>query len=296
MITINSLTKRFEDTVAVNNLSLQIAPGVIGLVGHNGAGKSTLFRLISDVLDVDEGEILVDGIPHLDPHAKAKVFFLSDDPYAPKGENYKGVYRFYANFYPIDFEKYSSLIAMLRLPTNRNVGQFSKGMRRQLFLALALSVEADYYLLDEAFDGIDPLALDEIKAQIIKLGEAGKTVVLSSHNIASLERLVDRFIVLYCGSLSKEGNSEQLGQDLTKYQAMFKEPINEDDFAKIGVKVLSLKRIGSIYHVVLIGAHDVDGIINEKLHPLLWENVPIDPDEVIALQMLLAKKGGELHE
>ena len=296
MITIKSLTKRFDDTVAVNNLTLDIAPGVIGLVGHNGAGKSTLFRLISDVIFLDEGSISIDGVPHNDPHSKARVFFLSDDPFAPKGEDYRGVYNFYRNFYPIDFEKYTSLLDKLRLPRDRKVGQFSKGMRRQLFLSLALSVDADYFLLDEAFDGIDPLALDEVKAEIIKLGEAGKTVVLSSHNIASLERLVDRFVLLYCGKLSNEGDSEQLGQDLVKYQAMFSSPIEEKDFTKLGIKVLSIKKVGSIYHIVLIGSKGADEIVNEKLKPLLWEHVAIDPDEVVSLQMLLAKKEGERHE
>lgn len=296
MIEIRSLTKRFEDTVAVNNLTLDIHPGVNGLVGHNGAGKSTLFRLISDVLKIDGGSILIDGIPCDDPRAKAKVFFLSDFPYAPKGVNYRGVYEFYRCFFPIDFEKYTGLIAKLRLPINRNVNQFSKGMRRQLFLALALSVDVDYYLLDEAFDGIDPLALDEIKEEIIKLGQAGKTIVLSSHNIGSLERLVDRFIVLYLGQLSKEGDNEQLGQDLVKYQAMFKQEVTEASFKELGINVLSLKKVGSIYHIVLVGAHDVDEEVKEKLDPLLWEAVQIDPDEVVALQMLLAKKGGMRHE
>ena len=69
MIEIRSLTKRFEDTVAVNNLTLDIHPGVNGLVGHNGAGKSTLFRLISDVLKIDGGSILIDGVPCNDPVA-----------------------------------------------------------------------------------------------------------------------------------------------------------------------------------------------------------------------------------
>ena len=296
MIEIKSLTKRFDTTVAVDNLTLTLKPGVIGLVGHNGAGKSTLFRLISDVLTLDSGTITIDGIPNNDPHAKAKVFFLSDSPYAPHNEDYRGVYNFYRNFFPIDFEKYTGFIAKLKLPTDRRVSSFSKGMRRQLFLALALSVKADYYLLDEAFDGIDPLALDEIKEEIIKLGQEGCTVVLSSHNIASLERLVDRFVVLYRGSLSKEGETEELGKDFVKYQAMFPKEVRESDIASLGAEVVSFKKTGSIYHIVLVSDKSVNEKIEASLNPLLWENVPIDPDEIVTLQMLLAKKGGIKHE
>ena len=104
------------------------------------------------------------------------------------------------------------------------------------------------------------------------------------------------FIVLYLGQLSKEGDNEQLGQDLVKYQAMFKQEVTEASFQELGINVLSLKKVGSIYHIVLVGAHDVDEEVKEKLDPLLWEAVQIDPDEVVALQMLLAKKGGMRHE
>ena len=80
MIEIRSLTKRFEDTVAVNNLTLDIHPGVNGLVGHNGAGKSTLFRLISDVLKIDGGSILIDGIPCQERRRKSSSSAISRTP------------------------------------------------------------------------------------------------------------------------------------------------------------------------------------------------------------------------
>jgi hypothetical protein len=77
---------------------------------------------------------------------------------------------------------------------------------------------------------------------------------------------------------------------------MFKEEVTEASFQELGINVLSLKKVGSIYHIVLVGAHDVDEEVKEKLDPLLWEAVQIDPDEVVALQMLLAKKGGMRNE
>ena len=295
MIEIRNLTKTFGETKAVDNLSLTINPGIVGLVGHNGAGKSTLFRLLSDVLTPDAGEIFIEGKPHNLPETKARVFFLSDDPYCGLTDNYKDVYRFYANFYPIDFEKYTGLLDTLHLPKKGRVGNYSKGMKRQLFLALSLSVEADVYLLDEAFDGIDPLALDLIKGEIIKLGESGKTVILSSHNIASLERLVDRFILLYKGKLSKEGTDEDMGESLVKYQGVFQQEVKEEDFAKLGFRIASFKKVGSIYHVVFAISDKEEPDIQESLKPILWEKVAIDPDEVIALQMRLAEKEAE-HE
>ena len=295
MIEIKNLSKTFGETKAVDNLSLNLMPGIIGLVGHNGAGKSTLFRLISGVLTPNDGEITIEGKRHDLPEVKARVFFLSDDPYCGLADDYKAVYRFYANFYQIDFERYTALLDTLHLPKKGRVNNYSKGMRRQLFLSLALSVEADVYLLDEAFDGIDPLALDLIKGEIIKLGEQGKTVILSSHNIASLERLVDRFVLLYKGKLSKEGTDEDMGESLVKYQGVFANEVKEEDFTKLGLRVASFKKVGSVYHIVFSLSGELGEEIEKNLKPVLWEKVAIDPDEVIALQMRLAEKEAE-HE
>ncbi len=296
MIEIKNLTKRFGNLNAVDHLNLELKPGVIGLVGHNGAGKSTLFRVISDVLEKEEGEILIDGLPNNDVEAKKNIFFLSDNPPMPAGASTKTLFDFYANFFDADEEKYKALIAKFGLPIDRRINNFSKGMKRQLFLCLALSMKAEYLLLDEAFDGIDPVVLEFIKEEIVKLADEGRTVVISSHNIASLDRLVDRFVILYKGKLSKEGEEEHLSQEFVKFQCVTAAPISEEALEKDGFKVVSFRRIGSIYHFVLLEQTAMEERLKKAFEPTLLERIAIDPDEVIMLQMLLAKKGEGRHE
>ncbi|MBP5216779.1 MAG: ATP-binding cassette domain-containing protein, partial [Bacilli bacterium] len=258
MIEIKALTKRFGSLAAVDHLDLEIKPGVVGLVGHNGAGKSTLFRLIADVLQKDEGEILIDGTPCDQVEAKKKLFFLSDNPPMPANSTAKALFQFYDNFFDIDYDKFTALQKKFALPMERRINNFSKGMKRQLFLCLALSVRNEYLLLDEAFDGIDPVVLEYIKEEIIKLAEEGKTIVVSSHNIASLDRLVDRFVILYKGKLTKEGEEEHLSQDLVKFQCVSRLALSEAALEGLGLKVVSFKKIGSIYHFVVLEAPELE--------------------------------------
>lgn len=296
MIEITNLVKRFGEVTAVDHLTLTINDGVVGLVGHNGAGKSTLFRLIADVLTPDEGSIALNGLPHQEIEAKRSVFFLSDDPAVPANANDEAVFAFYANFFDVDHDRFLALLEKFGLPRNRKVSTFSKGMRRQLFICLALSVRADIYLLDEAFDGIDPLVLEIIKGEIISLSGEGKTIVISSHNIAGLENLVDRFVVLYKGKLSKEGGNEELGEEFVKYQCVSKTPLNEENLKALGFRVVNFKKVGSIYHFVLVYEEGIEEKIKGAYTLDLLERIAIAPDEIVALQMMLAKKEGEARE
>jgi len=293
LIEITGLLKTFdskkEAVRAIDRLSLNIPQGITGLLGHNGAGKSTLFRVMSDVLLPDEGSITFDGVPHTDPDLKRRIFFLCDNPITAAGDSPGDVFELYNTFFDVDREHFNMLLDKLGLPKKRKIGGFSKGMRRQLFLALALSVNADYFLLDEAFDGIDPLTLELVKDEISLLSQKGKTVVLSSHNIHDLQRLAERFIILFKGHLAKDGENVNMGAELTKYQIIVEDSLEEEKLKEQGLAVISLKKVGSIYHLVL-HSHEGD---EEKLHalkPALLEKVALDKDEIITMQMLLAEK------
>ncbi|MFA7068482.1 MAG: ABC transporter ATP-binding protein, partial [Acidaminococcaceae bacterium] len=270
--------------------SIDIGSGIVGLVGQNGAGKSTLLRLISGVLYPSDGVITINGKEALSKEAKRDVFFLPDNPYALLRSNVKDVVDLYSNFYKIDIECFNRLLAKFKLPLNRRVTNFSKGMKRQLFVALALSIQVPILLLDEAFDGLDPLAMDVIKEEIINLNSEGKTIVISSHNISALERLVDRFIILYKGVLRSDGSNEHLGENFLKYQGVFNTPLSEKQLLLLGIKVVSFKKVGSIYNFVVLDQELLEQKINEAYAPVLLERIPIDPDEVITLEMLLATK------
>lgn len=288
MIEIKNLVKTFGSVRAVDDLSITVNSGINGLIGENGAGKSTLLRLISDVYQPDSGEIIIDGIKNNDISAKKEVFFLPDNPYAPHNSAVMQTFEFYSTLFDLDKDKFMEIMNKLSLPTDRKVSTYSKGMRRQLFIAIALSSNAKYALLDEAFDGLDPLVLATVREEIIKDADK-KTYIVSSHNISSLERLCDSFILLSKGRVGKNGDVEHLGENFVKYQILVKGQLEQKDLEALSYRVLSFKKVGSLCNVVFHGEID-ESIIRNKMDVILLEKIAIDPDELIALEMLDARK------
>ena len=288
MIEIKNLVKTFGSVRAVDDLSITVNSGINGLIGENGAGKSTLLRLISDVYQADSGEIIIDGVPNYKVMAKKDVFFLPDNPYAPHNMAVSQVFEFYSTLFDLDREKFMAIMDRLSLPTDRKVSTYSKGMRRQLFIAIALSSNAKYALLDEAFDGLDPLVLATVREEIIKDADR-KVYIVSSHNISSLERLCDSFILLSKGRVGKNGDVEHLGENFVKYQILVKGALEQKNLEALSYRVLSFKKVGSICNVVFHDKID-ESIIRNKMDVILLEKIAIDPDELIALEMLDARK------
>lgn len=298
MIQINNATKRFDEKVAVSSLSLDIESGVIGLVGQNGAGKSTLLRMIAGVYRTDEGEILIDSLPSTSKRSKELVFFLPDDPYAPINSDINSVKEFYQLFYFVDEDIFDNLIDKFNLPRRVKINKFSKGMRRLLFIALSLSISCRYLLLDEAFDGLDPLVLETVKEQIVRIcKDKEKTVVVSSHNVTALEKLVDKFVIIHDGRLSNDGDLDSLGETFIKYQAIFDKACDEETLLELGLSVLSYRKAGSIHNFVINNKEnkDIEKILS-ILKPSLLETVAIDANEIILLQMAMANKEDKHHE
>ena len=220
--------------------------------------------------------------------AKKDVFFLPDNPYAPHNMAVSQVFEFYSTLFDLDKEKFMAIMDRLSLPTDRKVSTYSKGMRRQLFIAIALSSKAKYALLDEAFDGLDPLVLATVREEIIKDADK-KVYIVSSHNISSLERLCDSFILLSKGRVGKNGDVEHLGENFVKYQILVKGQLEQKDLEALSYRVLSFKKVGSLCNVVFHDEID-ESIIRNKMDVILLEKIAIDPDELIALEMLDARK------
>lgn len=289
-IEIEKLSKSYDGhSKAIDGLSVRINPGITALVGENGAGKSTLLRLIAGVIDPDEGEVLLDGNPSRDK--KTSVFFLPDDPFGPVGSTIRSMRRLYDNFYFFDEWAFNSCIAHFSLPLDKRLTSFSKGMRRQAYLSLALSCSAPILLLDEAFDGLDPLSLSFIKDRLIDL-DPGKIVLIASHNTEAIKSIAERFLLLYKGKLGEDKGTGDLGKNLIKYQAIFESKVKKEDLEAFGLDLIMFNKLGSITSFVAVEDEAALEKMKEGLRPSLCEAVAMSESEALSAELSLAKKKG----
>ncbi len=281
MIEIKNLTHSLGDKKILDGVDLTLNDGsVMGLVGINGAGKTTLLRLISGVYNADGGEIFIDGVPISDEISRKALFFLPDDPYYTVYTTGKSLFEMYKVFYPnIDrsvFEKYMTEFA---LDEKKPIRNFSKGMRRQLYVALALSVRPKYLLLDEAFDGLDPLARLSFKKAInTAVEEDGTGVIISSHSLRELEDFCDSYALIDKMTVASSGDISERVDRFCKFQLAFVETVDERIF--MGLPVVSLERSGRFFRVVLEGKESEMRTALEALKPAVIEQMKMDFEEM----------------
>lgn len=287
MIEILDITKRFERSTALDNVSLQIERGCIyGLVGTNGSGKSTLLRLIAGVYSPEQGSVKIDGAPVFEnPVKKQEVFFVSDDLYFHPQATLEEMARFYRAAYPRwSEERYQKLCELFPIGTRRKLANFSKGMRRQAAFILALACAPDYLLLDEAFDGLDPVIRHAVRKIISDMiAEFNSTVVISSHNLRELEDFCDRIGLLHQGVLKLECAIDNIHLDFCKMQAVFR-PMPES-IELPGLRVLSQERRGSVVTLVCAASEQQVCEAIESLSPVLCETVNLTLEEVFIYEM-----------
>lgn len=231
MIQIRGLKKHFDDVCAVSNLSLDIPEGTLfGLLGTNGAGKTTMLRMLSGVLEADSGEIRIDDEPL--EQVKRKVFFLPDSPYYFPNAGMEQMAKFYAGQYPdMDPESVAYMAEALELDVKRPLRTFSKGMKRQAFLILALCARTKYLLCDEVFDGLDPIVTEVMKNLFRQeMKERKFTAVVASHRLNELEDICGSIAILHKGGLVTAGDMRGRAKDVKKFQCVFKE---EEDVTRL---------------------------------------------------------------
>ena len=186
MLRINNVSKGFTDKSVLNNLSLNINEGsIFGLVGVNGAGKSTLLRCIAGIYKCDEGNVEFNKEDtNLNENIRKDILFVNDDPYYPLSSSIKTLKEFYSSYYDIDEIEYHKYLSLFGLDENKNINSFSKGMKRQTLLLFALSIKPKLLLLDEAFDGLDPIVRYNLKKSLYDFIENNDAIIIiSSHNL-----------------------------------------------------------------------------------------------------------------
>lgn len=281
MIEIKNVSHSLGGNQILKDINLELREGsVMGLVGINGAGKTTLLRLITGVYKADKGEILIDGESVQTESARQKLFFLPDDPYYTVHTTGRALFEMYKTFYPdMSREVFERHIQLFRLDAKKPIRNFSKGMRRQLFIALALTVKPKYLILDEAFDGLDPLARLSFKKAINQaVEEDGVSVLISSHSLRELEDFCDSYALIDKMTVSSSGDIAERVGSFCKFQLAFLEEFDESIFA--GLPVVSVEKSGRFVRIVLKGNAEKMKTALEALHPVIVEEMPMDFEEL----------------
>lgn len=206
-----NINKSFGHTEILKDINLTIPRGkIIGLLGRNGAGKSTLIKLANDLLTPTSGEILVDGQP-IGIHSKEIIAYLPERTYLDRNLTVDQTINFFTEFYP-NFEptKARKLVQELNLDLNQKVSKMSKGMQEKLQLILVMSRDAKLYILDEPLGGVDPATRDYILDTILSNFSEGASVIISTHLIADIERILDKAIFIDHGEIILIDDADKL--------------------------------------------------------------------------------------
>ena len=211
VIRIEELTKRYKDQIAVDRLTLDVPAGsVFGLLGENGAGKTTTLQMVLGLIVPDQGRIETLG---LDPtrfgiEVRRRTGYVPEVPSLYDWMTVAEIGWFAAGFHPepragtTPFRpRFEELVRGFELPLNRKIKQLSKGMRAKVSLALAVASEPELLVLDEPTSGLDIMVRREFLESMVDVASAGRTVLLSSHQIAEVERVASHVAVLHQGRL-----------------------------------------------------------------------------------------------
>lgn len=205
------LYKEFDDKQILKDINFKIPKGkIIGLLGKNGAGKSTLIKLINDLLTPNSGEILINGKK---PGVESKkiIAYLPERTYLDKEMTVNQAIKYFNEFYEnFDKEKAIRLLKDLNLDINKKISKMSKGMQEKLQLILVMSRNADLYILDEPLGGVDPATRDYILDTILSNFNEGASVIISTHLIADIERILDEVIFVNEGEIILTSSADEL--------------------------------------------------------------------------------------
>ncbi len=287
MIEISNLTKKFEDFTAIDNLDCTIPDGCIyGMVGSNGAGKSTFLRCITGIFNTDGGQVLLEGETVFEnPTAKAKIAFVPDDLYFLPGANMKRMSTLYKRVFPnYDQERFEFLTKAFKLDPKKPINTFSKGMKRQVAIILALSTKAKYLFFDETFDGLDPVMRKLVKRLICEdVIERQTTVIITSHSLRELEDTCDQLALLHKGGLILQSSIQNIKTSLFKIQIAFSDDFDKEKFE--GFNILNYNQHGSVATIIARGNSEEMVSQLKKLSPILLDILPLTLEEMFTYEM-----------
>lgn len=287
MIKAVGLTKIFDGKKALDEIDLSIKDGSIyGLVGSNGSGKSTFLRLAAGIYTPDGGGITADGEKIFDNfRKKTEIAYLGDTPYFMPHATIKETAKLYRMVYPnFDNALYNRLLEIFPLDYKAKIATMSKGMQRQAALIMAIASSPKYLLLDEAFDGLDPVIRKVLKSILIEGAEnRSMTTVIASHNLRELEDLCDSVGLIHGGNIIFSDPIEVLKGKLHKVQTAFSRIPEVSVFSELNI--LKIERSGSIISMIVRGDEEEIMAYINRLSPIFSECIEPTLEEMFVYEL-----------
>ena len=217
LVELKNVYKTFDDVTILEDVNITIEKNrIIGLLGKNGMGKTTIIKLINDLLTPTKGTILVNG-KEVGVESKKSISYLPERTYLDKTMSVSKVLEYFQDFYDdFNIEKAHKLLKDLNLDEATNLNKMSKGMLEKLQLILVMSRDVDLYILDEPLGGVDPATRDYILDTILSNFKEGSSVLISTHLISDVERILDEVIFIENGKVVLQSDADTLRQKENK--------------------------------------------------------------------------------
>lgn len=262
VIETQDLTKHYGGFEAVRGLTMRVPRGSItGFLGQNGAGKSSTIRMLLGMMRPTRGGGRVLGHDIADPRQsvemRRRLAYVSEDKRLYDYMTVRQLVRFTRAFYPTwrtDVER--RLLDEFRLPPDRPIRKLSKGMRTQTALLLALARGAELLVLDEPTEGLDPVVTEKVLELIVGAAAEGATVFFSSHQIAEVEQVADRVLLIDAGRLMLDASLDAIAEDFRRVRAVYDAPVSLDALGIGGARVEAEGRTVSV-----LATRDVDAVV-----------------------------------
>lgn len=287
MIEVESVSKSFQDTKALHDVSLTVKKGSIyGLVGSNGAGKTTLLKLLAGIYKQDSGRLTIDAQPVFENEwIKSRTVFIPDFLYYFPNFTVQDMTHFYAHIYRHwNQARFTELGRVFNIEVNRRVRTLSKGMQRQVSFWLGLSLMPDVLILDEPLDGLDPVMRQKVKQLIFQdVAEREMTVIVSSHNLRELEDICDHIGILHQGKMLLQKDLDDLKADVHKIQIAFSGEVPKALLQDL--PALYREKRGSVQILILRGQYEEVIKRFRSYSPAILDVLPLTLEEIFIYEM-----------
>ncbi|OZM56265.1 ABC transporter ATP-binding protein [Lottiidibacillus patelloidae] len=287
MLNVNHICKVIDEKPVLQDISFSIAKGsIVGLVGENGAGKTTLLRCLVGILELDKGEITFNNKNIMtEPEVKKSIIYIPDSHHNFNSYSVKEISSLYEAIYPnFDMTYFHSLLERFNLPANKQLRNFSKGMKALFFIILAISAKVELIILDEPTNGLDAIVKRNVLQLLLEeVSEQNISLLISSHHLNELEKITDTVLLMKNGKINSTFNMDEVDKEYKKIQVVFK-----GDFPS---KLKSLTNLqitnhtGRVYTVVLKGkANETLSLLKEE-NPLVIEELPMSLEDIFITEI-----------